>query len=229
MTELSTRAAPAAQRRDGEVSLRACVQVVLEHALRAAPGADGAALTAVAAHGRQHMIDDSGSLAAAFCEVQERLGSGPVPEAVTADVVVVPDLATDGRWPQAAAALLDVGVRSLLCVRLRTVEDGALGVLSLVAARENALTAGDVAAVERVRVMVSVALSALRTREQVDQLEQAVRSNRDIGVAMGILMAHRLITRDEAFELLRRASQQSHRKLVAVADDVIRTGVLEYP
>lgn len=218
-----------AERPDADFSLRACVHLVLEHALRAAPGADGAAITARAPHGTFRTLGDSGTLAHSASEEQYRLGSGPLLAAIDEDAVVVADLVGDARWPAVAERLSDLGVRSLLCMRLHTAEDGPLGVLSLVASRPGALTAADVPAIERVRLMVSVALSALRTREQVDQLEQAVRSNRDIGVAMGIVMAHRLITRDEAFELLRRASQQQHRKLVDVADDVIRTGVLESP
>lgn len=227
MSETSARAGRVAERPGADFSLQACVDLVLEHALRAAPGADGAAISACLPHGRYRTLGDSGALAQSACEEQYRLGAGPLPDAVEADVVVVPDLADDGRWPEVADRLTDLGVRSLLCMRLQTAEDGPLGVLSLVARRPGGATAADVPAVERVRLMVSVALSALRTREQVGQLEQAVRSNRDIGVAMGIVMAHRLVTRDEAFELLRRASQLQHRKLVDVADDVIRTGVLE--
>ena len=227
MTDVSIRTERVAERPESDFSLRACVQLVLEHALRAAPGAEGAAISARAPHGKYRTLGDSGTLAQSACEEQYRLGAGPLPTAIESDVVVVPDLADEARWPDVAERLIGVGVRSLLCVRLRTQEDGALGVLSLVAAAPGGLTVADVPAIEPVRLMVSVALSALHTREQVDQLEQAVRSNRDIGVAIGIVMAHRLITRDEAFGLLRRASQQQHRKLVDVADDVIRTGILE--
>lgn len=215
-------------RRDApELSLRACVDVVLEHALQAVPGADGAAITASAPHGRYRTLGESGLYAVAFCEEQYRIGEGPVLSALERGTVVVPDLVDDGRWPAAGGALVAAGVRSVLCVRLETLEDGELGVLSLVAARPGAVTAADVPGARLTRLLVTTTLSALRTHEQVAQLEQAVRSNRDIGVAMGIVMAHRRVRRDEAFELLRAASQRSHRKLVDVADDVIRTGVLE--
>jgi GAF domain-containing protein len=173
-------------------------------------------------------LGDIGALAAAACEQQYGLGDGPTPAALAADSVVVPDLADEPRWPTAAAALRELGVRSVLSLRLQTATDGPIGALTLVARRPHALPLEIVPSLEGVRLTVSVALAALRTREQVAQLEQAVRSNRDIGVAMGIVMAHRLVTRDEAFELLRRASQHQHRKLVEVADEVIRTGLLEY-
>ncbi len=60
-------------------------------------------------------------------------------------------------------------------------------------------------------------------------LERALQSNRTIGMAMGVLMNQYKITQDEAFDLLRMASQHGHRKLVDVAMDVTETGILELP
>jgi AmiR/NasT family two-component response regulator len=55
-------------------------------------------------------------------------------------------------------------------------------------------------------------------------LERAVDSSREIGAAIGILMSRQLVTREQAFALLRAASQRSHRKLRDLADDIIRIG-----
>ncbi len=57
-------------------------------------------------------------------------------------------------------------------------------------------------------------------------LQIALSSNRRIGTAIGILMAHRRITDAAAFELLREASQRGHRKLRDVAEDVVLTGTV---
>lgn len=57
-------------------------------------------------------------------------------------------------------------------------------------------------------------------------LQLALASNRRIGTAIGILMAHRRITDVAAFELLREASQRGHRKLRDIAEDVVLTGAL---
>jgi len=46
---------------------------------------------------------------------------------------------------------------------------------------------------------------------------------------MGILMTRQLVTQEQAFELLRGASQHGHRKLAGVAQDVITAGDLQYP
>jgi hypothetical protein len=72
----------------------------------------------------------------------------------------------------------------------------------------------------------AVALSAARSRERAVELQDALGSNREIGMAMGILMGRSGVTQDEAFALLRRASQQLHRKLREVAAEVVDTGAL---
>lgn len=61
-------------------------------------------------------------------------------------------------------------------------------------------------------------------RDKIAHLEAALISSRRIGAAIGILMARRQATYDQAFELLRVASQHGHRKLRDVAEDVIFTG-----
>lgn len=59
-------------------------------------------------------------------------------------------------------------------------------------------------------------------------LERALTSNRQIGVAIGILMALHKVTSDRAFLLLREASNKSNRKLRDVADHVVLTGSLDH-
>jgi AmiR/NasT family two-component response regulator len=46
---------------------------------------------------------------------------------------------------------------------------------------------------------------------------------------MGVLMANHKITRQEAFDLLRIASQRSNRKLRHIATQVADTGTLDLP
>ena len=57
-------------------------------------------------------------------------------------------------------------------------------------------------------------------------LKRALEHSRDIGAAVGVLMAFHKVPQDEAFELLRRTSQHQNRKLYALAREVIATGEL---
>ena len=72
-----------------------------------------------------------------------------------------------------------------------------------------------------------LAVASSVAQEKVANLEKALESNREIGVAIGILVNSRRCTQEQAFGLLRQASQSNHRKLAAVAADVTFTGVLE--
>ncbi len=57
--------------------------------------------------------------------------------------------------------------------------------------------------------------------DEVRQLKEALDSNRRIGMAMGLVMGQLQVTDEEAFDALRRISQNTNRKLRDVADDVI--------
>ena len=67
---------------------------------------------------------------------------------------------------------------------------------------------------------ISERLDALTA--EVNQLRIARDSNRRIGMAMGIVMNQRHVTDEQAFDILRRTSQNTNRKLRDVAEDVIR-------
>jgi AmiR/NasT family two-component response regulator len=61
---------------------------------------------------------------------------------------------------------------------------------------------------------------------KIAHLEIALRTNRRIGIAIGIVMSRYSQTEDQAFDSLRMISQHRNRKLRDVADDVIYTGAL---
>ncbi|HEY0165540.1 MAG TPA: ATP-binding protein [Jatrophihabitans sp.] len=65
-----------------------------------------------------------------------------------------------------------------------------------------------------------------RAEEKVANLERALFSNRQIGAAIGILMARLKLTDEQAFDLLRTTSQSRHRKLRDIAEEVTMTGEL---
>jgi len=61
---------------------------------------------------------------------------------------------------------------------------------------------------------------------QIENLRQALVTNRRIGMAMGILMARARLTEEQAFDRLRQVSQQRNVKLRDLAEQVIYTGDL---
>ncbi|WP_185749124.1 ANTAR domain-containing protein [Humibacillus xanthopallidus] len=61
---------------------------------------------------------------------------------------------------------------------------------------------------------------------KVGHLERALDHSRDIGAAVGVLMAGHKLKQADAFELLRETSQEQNRKLYDLALAVIDTGEL---
>lgn len=58
------------------------------------------------------------------------------------------------------------------------------------------------------------------------KLEIALATNRRIATAVGVLMSSQKVDEHQAFALLRNASQDLHRTLSDVADEVVETGCL---
>ena len=88
------------------------------------------------------------------------------------------------------------------------------------------LTGADVTAEPAPGTLADALAMLSSLREENEQLRGALQSNRQIGAAIGILMAQHRLTENEAFDRLRQTSQHRHRKLHDVAGDVLLTGTL---
>jgi AmiR/NasT family two-component response regulator len=75
----------------------------------------------------------------------------------------------------------------------------------------------------------ALAVEAELHERDTANLEAALRTNRLIGMAIGIVMATERVTEDDAFGLLRQASNHLNRKLVDIAEHVHLTGSLPTP
>lgn len=62
-----------------------------------------------------------------------------------------------------------------------------------------------------------------KLRESEQHLTRAVNGNRDISIAMGILMQRMQIDRQDAFEIIRRRAREQRRKTLEIAADIIAT------
>ena len=62
------------------------------------------------------------------------------------------------------------------------------------------------------------------SRDYAAHLEEALRSSRKIGAAVGVIMAERKVTEQMAFAMLVNASQATNRKLRLIAEDLLATG-----
>jgi RNA polymerase sigma factor (sigma-70 family) len=204
----------------------ATLQAVVDQAVASIDGCDFAGIftvegdkvaTAVKTH--PLVVDIDG--------LQQRFGEGPCLEAIKAGTTIyAEDLADDDRWPtfgpQAAAA----GARSALAFHLFA--EQTLGALNLYARYPRAFGATDRAKGLIFATLSALALGGAHTHEdedrRADNLNQALATRELIGQAQGILMERERITSDQAFDILRRASQHLNVRLREVAQDLVDTG-----
>ena len=66
----------------------------------------------------------------------------------------------------------------------------------------------------------SVALAAAERQTSAENLRRGLESNREIGKAIGLLMAAHKINDEEAFHLLRSASSRTNTKLATLAGTI---------
>jgi AmiR/NasT family two-component response regulator len=66
----------------------------------------------------------------------------------------------------------------------------------------------------------SVALAAAERQTSAENLRRGLESNREIGKAIGLLMAAHKVGDEEAFHILRNASSRTNTKIAALADKI---------
>ena len=202
------------------------VDSVVTYATRAIEGADYAAITLKRSGRKPHTVCSTGELPLEVDALQYSLDQGPCVAALTeSDVVWVNDLTQDDQFPQFSPDAVNLGVRSMLSTRLfLTADDRAA--LNLYSTRRRAFCAEQVPLAAILASYASLVLLNQLHEDKVSHLERALQSNREIGVAIGILMAQNRCTHDEALDQLLTASQHLNRKLRDIAEEVSHTGQL---
>jgi GAF domain-containing protein len=170
----------------------------------------------------------SGELPRQVDKIQYSLGSGPCIDALLDNTVYRSgNLAADTRWPEfGRRAVEEAGVISMMAFRLFLEDEESLAVLNFYSTQPDAFDDESARVGEVFATHAGIAITAATRQERIDHLETALQSNREIGMAIGILMARELLTQEQAFDLLRMSSQHTHRKLRDIANDVIETGSL---
>lgn len=147
-------------------------------------------------------------------------GQGPCIDAIRLDDIFrVDDLRRDDRWPQfAPLAVEKTGIRSMLSFRL-FVQSNVLGALNLYSKRPSAFISPR-QTVELGEIFATHAAVVLSGRRLVEQLQGAMTSRDTISLAMGLLMGRQGLTREQAFDVLRRASQRTNVKVRDIAERI---------
>jgi GAF domain-containing protein len=200
-------------------------RLVTRAAVDLVPGCEHASISLVTRHGAVASVAATDQAAATVDKLQHDAGQGPCLDAIKADIWCgIPDLASDETERAfSCRASARTGIRSALSFRL-FVEDRTLGALNMyscvpAAFEQHAVTMGGILATH-----AAIAIAGARTREQCAELEEALITNREIAMAVGITMARLRTTPDQALDRLRLASRRSNRKMSDIAAEVVLTG-----
>ncbi|MFF7403809.1 GAF and ANTAR domain-containing protein [Streptomyces murinus] len=190
------------------------------------PGCDAAGILILHARGvrtlapTDQVVIDSDQL-------QERLQEGPCYDVARPEsderVFRIADFREDHPgWPRYVAEARKLGLGSMMGFLLYTDEED-LGALNIYSRSPGVFTEAGETAGWLLASHAAVAFSSARTHSQ---LEQAVATRHIIGEAMGILMGSHELTEDQAFDVLRRYSQDKNVKLRDVARMICERGGL---
>lgn len=154
-------------------------------------------------------------------KVQEQAQAGPCLTVLWDETMVrVDDLSADDRWPDYGRAALELGVRSVVSVRLSVHDHSqAFGALSLYSGVPGGFDDNAVMVATAYATHAAIALDKSTLGRALD--------NRDlIGQAKGILIERHRLTAEAAFELLVETSQHTNKRLLDVAEHLVMTGDL---
>jgi GAF domain-containing protein len=197
-------------------------QAVCEAATTLVPGCDHASL--MLAQGDTMVTAAASDAIAQAVDVLEReLGEGPCVDAIRDEAAYISaDLAQDAsEWPLLTERVLaETPVRGMAGFRMM-VDNNKSGALNLMSDTPGALTAHSIDQAIVLASFLSVALMAAARRNDARSLREGLASNREIGKAMGLMMAFHKINDDEAFELLRRTSHDMNLKVREVARQIV--------
>jgi hypothetical protein len=197
--------------------LGAVVRTV-QHAL---PGFDEVSVVTLEADGRTRTRAGTSDLVWELDRLQCALAEGPMVDALGRDpVVAAPCLRDESRWPGYVPRAVERGVRGQVSTRLQLGTGRALGVLNVYSTSTEHLDEHAVGLAGLLAAQTAVALGAA---DEVQHLQEALRSRKVIGQAIGLLMAERHLTEQAAWEHLVRTSSHTNVKVRQIAARMVES------
>jgi len=189
------------------------------------PGATAAAV-AITAGAQTYTFAVSDARISELHRLQFASGEGPVVETLRYNEARhVPDTSVEGRWQTFCRAATEAGLHSLVSLPLHTAHRSA-GAVALYADCPCAFSgaAHDIALLFAAQGGTAVSNAGIygACRQLTDNLQAALEGRAIIEQAKGVLHAKLAVSPDEAFELIRRYSQNTNQKVRIIAAQLVR-------
>ncbi|HYR61773.1 MAG TPA: GAF and ANTAR domain-containing protein [Actinomycetota bacterium] len=217
-----------------EETLESTLERVAQLAADLLLGADAASVTNADTKGPFRTASSTHDAVADLDASQYRLGEGPCLAAIRErQVFQIDSMRDESRWERFCALATEAGIASVLAVPLAVplAGDSVLGAINFYARQANAFSDTDrslaslfsaqaaVAAANAVSYADAQAERALLAR----RLQDALHSRAVIDQAVGILMERERLTPEDAFQMLRSASQKLNVKLRVIAAEIVES------
>ena len=174
--------------------------------------------------GRYITVGASDRIAQRVDDMERIAGDGQCVDAIEEETQQIEtDLTAPDQWHQLAARLVaETPVRGAMGFRI-LVDRRKTGALNLFSDKPNVFDTEAAGQAVVLASFASVAINAIAAGEDVSTLRRGLLSNREIGKAVGMLMMLNGVDEHEAFDVLRRYSQDLNIKLADVARTVIES------
>jgi transcriptional regulator with GAF, ATPase, and Fis domain len=184
-------------------------------------GVESADVLLVAGPDRLKSVAATSQIAVDIDDLQKRFCEGPCLDAATGNpVVVCNDLRDEARWPNFAESAVAAGIHSMMSLQLYT-NHSRRGALNLFGRAPGVFNPEKEAVAAMLATHAAIALIADDERLQ---FKSALASRDVIGQAKGMIMERFDVDAVRAFELLKKLSQSSNTRLVAVAEELVARG-----
>lgn len=221
--ELGTKLAHMARDLLAQNSVQDTLARIVEHAVDIVDGCSDAGVLVLRHRQRVETLAVTSEAVRASDQIQGELNEGPCVDAAKEgeQIYRISDLTeSQQRWPNYAPYARKLGFRSMMGFLLFTDEDH-FGALDLYGTQPHAFTEHSEQAGWILASHAAVALSSARTEAD---LHRAIDTRQEIGEALGIVMERYKLSEDQAFDKLRKSSQDRNIKLRDLAHQVTRTG-----
>jgi hypothetical protein len=197
------------------------LEAICAVAVEIIPGADHACISTLVGHEQLSTRASSDEVASQMDSLESEAHEGPCVDAIIEDSVQHdPDISLACKWPILARLTLErTPVRGMLGFQLFDGLDNRAA-FNVFSDTRGALTSESVDVGAVLAAFTSVALAASERQTTAENLRKGLESNREIGKAIGLLMAAHKVNDEEAFEILRSASSRTNTKLATLADKI---------
>ena len=195
-----------------------------ESAVTAVPGAQYAGITVASREGKVRTASSTNRYPTLLDDIQQRHDEGPCLSAAWEQHMIrIDDMMTEHRWPAyCSAAIEETPIRSIMSFQMFA-DHQNMAALNFYAEQPNAF---DDDAVELGLIIATHTALAWNLVRRDEQFRSALASRDIIGQAKGMLMERFKIDAVQAFELLKRLSQNSNTPVAVVARQLVESAHL---